>query len=67
MIIQRHFAVKGTDILYVDKDKADSVPESVWKGFKRQVSGEGDIKSFPQRVHVPVTEQGYFVDDSTDI
>lgn len=67
MKIQRYFAVKGTDILYVVKDKADSVPESLWDGFKRQLCGEGDLKSFPERVHIPLSENGFFVDDSANI
>jgi phage terminase large subunit len=67
MIIQRYFAVKGTDILYVVKDKADSVPESIWEEFKRTVCGEGDLESFPEKVHVPLVRDGFYVDTSLEV
>lgn len=67
MKIQRYFAVKGTDILYIVKGKADSVPESIWEEFKRQLCGEGDIGQFPEKIREPISEKGFYVDDTNTI
>lgn len=62
MKIQRYFAIKGLSVLYIDKDKVDSLPESVWEGFKQTLCGEGTIESFPNRIRKPVEKDGWFVD-----
>lgn len=63
MKIQRFFALKGGSILYIDKERSDSIPENVRECFKQAPCGEGDIGYFPKKVVEPVTEKGYFVDD----
>jgi hypothetical protein len=64
MIIQRYFAIKGLNILYVSKDKADSLPEVVRADFKEQPCGEGTVESFPSRIRKSVEKQGWFVDEA---
>ena len=63
MIVQRHFALKGTAVLYVAKDKVDSLSESLWNDFKRQICGEGSIESFPHRIKESVEKNGWCVDE----
>lgn len=64
MNIQRYFAIKGLNILYVNKKKKDSVPANVWEGFKQTLCGEGDIGFFPNRIRKPVEKDGWFVDEN---
>jgi len=60
--IQRYFALKGSSVLYVAKEKKDSLPKSVWDDFKQQPCGEGTVESFPSRIKQSVKKQGWFVD-----
>ena len=63
MTIQRYFAKKGTSVLYIDKSKAESLPESTWNGFRGTICGEGDIESFPSRIAEGVAKDGWYVDE----
>lgn len=60
--IQRFFAIRGKGVLYVDKEKAESLPKSIWEGFKEKPCGEGEIGAFPLKIRNPVEQEGYFVD-----
>jgi hypothetical protein len=64
MKIQRFFAIKGTGVLYLNKEKADALPENIREVFKSSPCGEGMLESFPSRIHHPITKHGYFVDEA---